>query len=678
MILSTDHGERAASIVQRIIFERVGIKIPVKKPGAADNEQNCIVLVMEDELDSELSQLNICFPGVRRGLGEDGYRMGAATNGDNRYFIVSGANRRGIVHGAGAMLRAFRWYKDRIEAPWVCLASSPVHELRASLTSTHNQDQGYKWWSAEQWAAYLEDLQLWGANTAMYIPLQFGQRNEQIWTEGTEYANIYEPMLKFPEIAQAMDMKVGAYMGLNDVYPTDAKKHRAAVNSNSVYNIIMTEQSTICPSAEGAEECILKRREELFSKLSRLDYLYVPTTDYGGCGCEECKPYLTKIYLPLYKKIADLLRKYHPEAKIIMSNQYVNEAGMREILLPLFASEEGKWADIMCLGAGSTSANLGDMLDLLPAERQKIVVYPEMTMTDGWGVFGFMPFVKNFNFLLGYGFYQQERPFGFPPELEFEASWWNPRKVPGFDFGSMGSAVVGSYAYSEGLHDDLTKIAWLSNNWTPGIDSDQVALAYCRYYFGEEAAYHAYRLCKLLEERSVLRCYALLKKTDYNRGFGRMLQEIAFGRPENEIRRFDTINNVPPNACHGNGIEEIVNNIDMEASLSEGLMPRWAKDGWRWKLIRFRVVIERIGLAIECEDSGPEMGLLKEAAIRLSRELYEEACITTLSRMVKEYDLASDYKPEWSEDMNRNALEAIIERGRNYKRLKAEYDAKQV
>lgn len=640
----TEDSLRAALIVQKKIMERLNVKLEIIPWEEIEGQRrkNVILILNNSIVDVELLKMGLGFPERYQEVGEEGYKIGTFRKDECNYVIAAGNGRRGIIHGTGALLRHFRYYDDRIDIPWTWVNSAPVHSFRASLTCPHKQDMGYKWWTPGQWEEYFDELQLWGANVGMYIPLQFGQRDADIWKEGSIHAKCWEPMRRLPEIIKSKDMEVGIYLGINDVFPSDAKDFDMAAGGEDEYYMpkIYTEEACICPSGKKAYDLILKRREELFSRLKYLDYVYVPTTDYGGCACEKCSPYLLKTYIPLCKDISEVLKKIYPDAKFILSTQFVNPEGMKNVIFPIYASKEGEWADMLCYG--SHYSGLSEIFANLPSDRQKIVVYPEMTMIDNWGGYGYGSFIRNYNYELGYGMYPENAEFGHPPK-GLPGGFFDPRESAGFDMKTMGAAIFGSFTYSEGLHDDLTKIVWLSNNWSPGVDSYQIALDYCRFYFGEEAAPDMLKLVKKLEERSVRRMYAIRKRMDWY---------------------------VPVNAYVGEGYTELVNEIIETAVKVEGLLLDWSRDNWRWKLIKLRVIFEQIGLAIEQSVSERKIMELRNEAIELARVIYVDACVTTISRISPLDTLESiAVKPEWNEETNRREMDLMIKDARDYKRL---------
>jgi hypothetical protein len=75
----------------------------------------------------------------------------------------------------------------------------------------------------------------------------------------------------------------------------------------------------ICPSKPKAREIILKNYENLFADLAasgvRLSALCCCPYDYGGCACQQCKPWILT-YAKLVRDIHAVCKRYHPNVEI--------------------------------------------------------------------------------------------------------------------------------------------------------------------------------------------------------------------------------------------------------------------------------------------------------------------------------------------------------------------------
>ena len=242
--------------------------------------------------DSEAGELQVVFsvPEAVSGWEEDQYSV----YGSDGRIRIQAINSAGFFAAAGAVLFGLRFCADgHMEVPQYDLSGAPKMTYRASLLSIHQQDNGYKNWSREQFAAYMEDLALWGANVGMYLVLQFGQRSRKTFEAGTAEAEQWETIRQLPELVGDMGLKVGMYCGHNDVFAEDVQKLRYATDGPAVTMFAASEKS-VCPSYPGAAEMIVQRRRELFEKLKRVDALYLPLSDFGGCACEDRQPYLSE------------------------------------------------------------------------------------------------------------------------------------------------------------------------------------------------------------------------------------------------------------------------------------------------------------------------------------------------------------------------------------------------
>jgi hypothetical protein len=75
----------------------------------------------------------------------------------------------------------------------------------------------------------------------------------------------------------------------------------------------------ICPSKPEARAIILKNYENLFADLARsgvrLSSLCCCPYDYGGCACDQCKPWILT-YAKLVREIHSLCKRYHPDVEL--------------------------------------------------------------------------------------------------------------------------------------------------------------------------------------------------------------------------------------------------------------------------------------------------------------------------------------------------------------------------
>jgi hypothetical protein len=449
---------RAADIFVREIARRTGCTLPVVDDGPSTGCRPKVRLLIGGAARNRqvadlqrLGRLRLPDPSA-----PDGFSIETCHARHGRAFVVSGATGRGTLYGVGRLLHSLSFRGRTALAPSIQACDGPDHPFRALFLATHLQDVGYKDWTVEQWRAYVAELALWGADQVWYLPMQFGQMRNVFQGQGTEEQQrrwgVYQQV---PGLVHELGLEVGIYLGVNDIFEDQMTPELAAT-----YGWLGMEQNEACPSKPAAWRLILADREEFFRRLPHLDYCYLPTTDYSGCCCPACQPW-ARTYLRLVEATAALARKYHPECRIILSTQQL-PPDQQEMIVDSLQSHPA-WVDYLQVWG---SGGFGDTHQASPAAIRRrvpqgypLLVYPEITMTGGWGAFGAHVMVDRFDYNLGQGGFARLAPY-----------------------------VAGSFPYSEGLHDDLIKVIWCQKEWTHTRPPREVLDEYCRWYFGEAAA----------------------------------------------------------------------------------------------------------------------------------------------------------------------------------------------
>ncbi|MGK7396064.1 MAG: hypothetical protein ACNS62_15920 [Candidatus Cyclobacteriaceae bacterium M3_2C_046] len=293
--------------------------------------------------------------------------------------------------------------------------------------ASHYQSTGWELWEIERWKKEILDMKKMGAETIWYLPIQFGQQSSK---ESFEPGNpFWELQKNISQFITDSGMKVGIYVGYNDVFPETLDQNPDWIATYGKYGL---EQAQACPSIEAALDEIYTLRKRLFEELPHIDYLMTPITDYGGCGCEKCAP-LPITYLKVFSQMAEMCKKFHPDVEIVASGCGV---GQKDIDLLREKLEEADWVDYVA--------------DLPRGVKPVIKYYmsPEITMVDGWGNFG--------------------------PSPKFETI----KKA----FVDDHPFAVATSTYSEGIHDDVNRFATLQFAINPAREVEDVAYQYANQW----------------------------------------------------------------------------------------------------------------------------------------------------------------------------------------------------
>jgi len=448
---------RAGDVLAAEIERRTGCRLPVAGdgPGPVGGLPVRLLIggVASNRQVAELERLGSL--RLAELAAPDGFAVATCRTGRRSAIVIRGATARATLYGVGRFLRALRFRGRTATAPWLNVCEHPDHPFRALFLATHLQDVGYKDWSVAQWRAYLTELALWGADQIWYLPMQFGQMRNVFEGRGTpEQQRRWEVYQQVPGLIRELGLQVGIYIGVNDIFEDQMTPELTAT-----YGWLGMEQNEACPSKPKAWELILNDRGEFFRRLPHLDYCYFPTTDYSGCCCPDCQPW-ARTYLKLVEATVPLVRKYHPTCRIILSTQQLPHEQQQMIVEALRDGPD--WVNYLQVwgsgGIGDTSPVTPEAIRRGIPARYPLLVYPEITMTGGWGAFGAHVMVDRFDYDLRGG------------------------------FARLAPYVAGSFPYSEGLHDDLLKVMWAQKEWSHARPPREVLDDYCRWYFGEAAA----------------------------------------------------------------------------------------------------------------------------------------------------------------------------------------------
>ena len=297
----------------------------------------------------------------------------------------------------------------------------------------HGLDTGMMDWGITRWKKELADIKAMGADTLWYAPIQFGRCHANDLAERSPFLQL---RVAIGKAALASDLKVGVFLGLNDIFSETWAVHPDWHADNSS---LCLEEGEVCPQAPGAWSEVLRLRAKLFAALPRIDHLFVPPTDYGGCACERCDPWARQ-YLRLYEEQAALCRRYHPRAKIVASAYGLP---LRQVDMIRADLRFADWVDyVVDVPRGCGKGVI------------KFYMAPEITMVGGWGRQGPAPVLEQIRRL----------------------------------YRAEGKAVVGVMPYSEGIHDDVNRFACLAFAANPERTCQDVAAEYARKWLGLSGA----------------------------------------------------------------------------------------------------------------------------------------------------------------------------------------------
>lgn len=254
--------------------------------------------------------------------------------------------------------------------------------------------------------------------------------------------------------AQSLGMATDLVICPNHVYRDQLKPEWLAKHGPRI------QGQLICPHKPGAREAILKDYRNLFADLAKagvhLTAINAAPYDYGGCACDECKPWILT-FAQLTLDIHKIAREYHPKVELHFIGWWWTPEEHK-----LFA----QWMDEHAPGV-AVSMSLH-----IPYDKTGVSDVP---LPRGCRRHAFVH--------IGYpdrsspqDVYAKTGPVAAPKRLAETVRDLNAQ------------SVVGVMAYSEGIYDDVNK-ALLAGLYTGKYKtSREVLVAYAKRYFGADDA----------------------------------------------------------------------------------------------------------------------------------------------------------------------------------------------
>ena len=385
----------------------------------------------------------------------------------NDWKIV-GSDKLGLYYGIGKFLHSAKWTEESFVPKSTDKVISPACPYRAIYFSVHF----YNWYymaSIEELKSYLEEMLLWGYNCAHAIlPVVHADSFED-----EEYIQQIERTRNLYKVAKSLGMKIGTTVGPNQGLNSAPDELRA--DPSCYEHRTGGGGKNICPAKEGAIEYLrpiwlnnFKTYEDL-----GLDYIITWPFDEGGCGCEKCRPWGGNGYLDLIKIVHKDAKELHPNAKLIVSAWYFDEAfegpdeqGEFESLYARLKTDLD-YVDYIMVDSHNDFPHY-----VLENEVVKpIVNFPEISMygVRSWGGRGANPLPKRFQRL------------------------WDSSK----------SVLAGGMPYSEGIYEDISKIQCVGYYWEPDKNYKEILGEYICYEYTDAVVDEVIEMMECIEENHV-------------------------------------------------------------------------------------------------------------------------------------------------------------------------------
>ncbi|HPA45790.1 MAG TPA: hypothetical protein PK395_08500 [bacterium] len=483
---STQPERKAAEILQKRILKRSVVSAEI----AAENDAGARPLMEKAELTfvvgtSEGNQLakdlvqrlDVTLPTLPNSdiIHPEGFAVKSGIVDGKRVVVIAGTDERGTLYGVGWMLRAMTYNADALLIPCVEACEKPAFFIRGGQPSgpgsRARQYGNLRPQTDEERVEVMEDVMLLGTNIFEGDPAAM--------------RSTYGMMTAFGRTLNEMPPKADESPGFPREWAADGGRSRQYV----------------CPSVPEARKALLESFEQMFQSAPDYDFFTTNSGDEGGCRCEKCMPW-GDTYIRLLHEVADLLHKYHPNCKIMATNQdLTNECN--QAIFEYLNSQDSSWFYAIRYGPGAD-------------EMQTYIrgaVNPKWFEYEGFGALGNymkymfheLPRTTTIALYSDITHWMQAQYAVPQPDIVLAAVYdrrsWNARPR---NFHKVAQEIlhysVGDKHYTEGMHDDFNKWFWYRLLWNPYQDAESITREYCRYWFGPEAQDEIAEAIFLMEE----------------------------------------------------------------------------------------------------------------------------------------------------------------------------------
>ena len=410
--------ETAVKVLSEEIAKRTDLLIK-NSPTWPKSGVSTIALVLSSETELNGRQIpagkNTDSPEFKK----EGYRVLTEISEKGNVTWIIGADSRGVLFGAGWLLRNLRMGKNLLQLDQKAdFASSPTYPIRGHQLGYRSTANTYDAWTVQQFDQYIRELAIFGTNAIEGIPFQEGDATSPHFKIPAA-----EMRIKMSEICQTYDMDYWVWTPATFDLKDEVKRK--------------TE---------------LRSHEDFYKKCPRLDHIFFPGGDPGSNHPSDVLPFL--------KELQSRLVKYHPNAKMWISLQGFDVEQI-DYFYKYLETEKPVWLQGVVSGPGSPP--MAETRYRLPKQYQHRE-YPDITHSVRCE-FPVEKFDQAYALTLGRESVNP-RPFAFAKIHEKYAPFTD-----------------GFVSYSDGSHDDVNKVIWSMRGWEPKKDVHQILKEYTGFFF---------------------------------------------------------------------------------------------------------------------------------------------------------------------------------------------------
>jgi hypothetical protein len=340
-------------------------------------------------------------------------------------ILIVGNDPRGVIFGVGRLLRELRMGKGKLElADNFEISTAPKYPLRGHQLGYRPKTNSYDAWDINRWEQYYRDLVIFGCNAIELIPPRSDDDADS-------------PHFPRPPMEMMIEMS-----RLADDYGLDVWIWYPAMDKD------YADPATL--------EFALKEWANVFSKLPRIDAVFVPGGDPGHT--------MPRALMNLLAKQTENLRRYHPKAQMWVSPQSFTREWTDQFL-DILNNEKPAWLSGVVFGP-QVRLKLSDLRAAVPAQYP-IRHYPDITHSrqcqypvPNWDV--------------AYAVTEARECI-------------NPRPIQeAIIFAQTQPYTIGFLTYSEGCNDDVNKAVWSALGWNPEERIPEILRQFSGYFIGDE------------------------------------------------------------------------------------------------------------------------------------------------------------------------------------------------
>ena len=355
----------------------------------------------------------------------EGYRLCVRKADKNPAVVILGNDERGVLFGVGRLLRELYMKRDAANlGDYLDITTAPKYPLRGHQLGYRPKTHSYDAWDLPVWEQYFRDLAVFGCNAIELIP----PRSDDDADSPHFPRPPMEMMLGMSRVADSYGLDVWIW------YPAMDKDYSDAATVDAA----------------------LREWSEVFSKLPRIDAVFVPGGDPG-----HTQP---KYLMALLEKQTQSLHRFHPKAQMWVSPQGFTQEWLDEFL-EILRRDQPAWLSGIVHGP-QVRVSPARLRELIPA-KYPIRLYPDIT---------------------------HSRQCQYPvPQWDVAYSVTEGREVINprpEDHAIIARRTlpnsVGFLTYSEGCNDDVNKCVWSSLGWNPDASVKDILREFSRYFIGDE------------------------------------------------------------------------------------------------------------------------------------------------------------------------------------------------